>query len=322
MRKFKVYVTGIAAFVEDYRRVVAINASHPQVLTITENGVPRQVTIPAHFPYIRVPEKQVDDDTAQRMPHFQDWNVVAAKGALPPDDDHSLQSATIRQTLMKFLHGQEVVLPDSPTPLSNDEAALGTSPTPSNGNKNSVLWLPSLQSLGAKATKIDQKHIVKNPDPNVVAAYIRFPKGRMTTAVASDFQFVSVSLDGSTLAPLNRVVAQLLLCEMDVPDTPFTVICRSYNGDSDFPITFKAGVQQPWMVFACTSLEDALQLPAVEEKFGIDFHFRLIYGLLEGNVKDGDIALPKSILPAPGAKPLGAGKCIPPHVGGGATAGA
>lgn|GEM_PF-4903036 len=319
MRELSVYVTGIAAFVEDYRRVVAVDASHPVTMTVAgERGQSNQVTVPGHFPYLRMPFDHIEDPENYAISH--DWDTSAAPGVFPdPEGDN------IQPSLLKFLHYQEVVLPDSTTPASVDMTPLNATGLPiKNQDDASVLWLPTMESLGTPARTIDPKHVVANPTE--IAAYIRFPNGRMTTAFPTQFKFVSVSAaDGKAAGTLNRAVAQLVVCKMDVPDEAFTVVCRDYQaggGSGDFNVNFKAGMAEPWMVFACTSLEDAFQLPTVDEKFGIDLHFRLVYSLAQGTVTEADIALPKSINPGPGVpRPLGAGKCVPPLFSGGGTGG-
>jgi len=326
MREFSVFVMGIAAFVEDYRRVVAVNASRPMTLTLVkeEGGHSEDVTVPAHFPYVRVPFNHVDVDTQQRFAISQDWDISAAPGAFPSDPGNP--NPMIRQTLVRFLSSHEVILPvESDTPPSVDLTPLNQNGIPIAADRHSALWLPSLDSMGAKKTKIDPVHIVKDPNPDAVAAYIRFPRGRISTATPTDFRFVSVTpVDGKKSGSLNRAVAQLMACKMSVPDGAFVVSCRDYRAVGALPpfeIKYKAGIANPWMVFASTSLEDALQLPSVEEQFGIDHHFRLVYGLAEGPVGADDIALPKSITPESGAKPLGTGRCVPPLLKGGSTGG-
>jgi hypothetical protein len=330
MRDFSVFVTGIAAFVGDYRRVLAVDAARPTTMNVTdENGKTSEVTVPAHFPYLRLPTQHIDDATASAIAIGQDWDVSAAPGAFPPDGGPNPFN---RSTLVQFLHFHEVVLPDSESPADVDMTPLNANGIPIVDQKEgqpppdatSALWLPSMNNLGTPKKRIDSKHITANPVE--IAAYIRFPKGRVSTASATNFKFVSVSpADGKAAGPFNRAVAQLMVCTMKVPDEAFTVKCRDYrtNDQKSFDINFKAGIPQPWMVFACTSLEDALQLPSVEEKFGVDYHFRLVYNLAEGTVTDADVALPKSISPPEvGAdEPLGAGRCVPPLFDGGETGG-
>ena len=309
MRNFHVFVTGIAGFVEDFRRVVAVSAPQPRRMRIVESGVRRDVLIPPHFPYLRIPLDHADADTQARMRILQDWNVSAATGAFPPFNENP-----IRQTLVKFLHSQEVILPDSETP-----AALNANDILQ--DDRSALWLPTLSTLGAQAATIDPKHITKDPDPNVVSAYLRFPKGLIETAKVSEFKFGSISLDGHAAGTLNRALPVLMVCTMSIPNDAFTVVCRSYQGEADFEIGFLADKDDPWMVFVCSSLEDALQLPSTEPKFGTDFHFGLAYDLVQGPITEEDVALPKSSALAPDVKPLGAGKCIPPRFLGGSTGG-
>jgi hypothetical protein len=328
MRTFSVFVTGIAAFVGDYRRVVAVDAPQPVTMKATgENGQSKDVTIPAHFPYLRLPSKHIDD-TANQLKIAQTWDVTAAPGAFPPDDDNDPQSLT-RSTFIQFLHFHEVKMPDgSTTPPTVDMTPLNADGIPIIDQKlnapppdaTSALWLPSMESLGTPKKKIDPKHITANPAE--VAAYIRFPKGRISTAKATNFKFVAVSPDGQPAGSLNRAVAQLMVCTVDVPNGPFTVTCRHYGEDGkDIDINFKGDVPNPWMLFACTSLEDAFQLTAVKKDFGVDFHFRLVYRLAEGPHDDGGITLPKSISPGQGGKPLGGGGCVPPLFAGGETGG-
>jgi hypothetical protein len=315
-RPFQVFVTGIAGFVEDYRRVVAVNAPQPRSMKITEAGSQREIVIPAHFPYLRVPFDYVDEESKKRM-ITHDWNVSAALGVFPPFD-----TSLTRKTLVQFLRSREVVLPDSETEPSVDETELrGRMPSEDAGDETSALWLPTLSSLGASATMIDPKHVVEDPDPNFVAAYIRFPSGVIETARTSDYKFGATSLDGHASGTLNQAVALLMVCTMDVPDDAFDVTCRSYQGQEDIVITFSGNMPNPWMVFVCSSLEDAFQLPTNEDKYGTDFHFRLVYELVQGPFTNADIALPKSIAPPPGGRPLGAGKCVPPRFGGGGTGG-
>jgi len=334
MRTFSVFVTGIAAFVGDYRRVVAVDAPLPVTMKGTdENGQSKDVTIPAHFPYLRVPTRHIEDASAKKISIKQDWDVSAAPDAFPSDGDP--QSLT-RSTFVQFLHFHEIVLPQSGTPATVDLKPLnnqgipivdeGTGEPPAPGtpppDATSALWLPSMETLGTPKKTIDPKHITANPTE--IAAYVRFPNGRISTAAASRFRFVSVSpVDGKAVGPLNRAVAQLMVCTMEIPDDAFTITCRDYrtNAAKNISIDFKAGVKDPWMLFACTSLEDAFQHPSVEKTFGVDFHFRLVYRLADGAPTDADIVLPKSIPPAPGAKPLGGGGCVPPLFAGGETGG-
>jgi hypothetical protein len=326
MREFSVYITGIMSFVEDYRRAVAVNASRPIAMTVSKGpGLSENVTVPAHFPYVRIPINYLDDTMLSRFAIAHDWDISAAPGVFPiqnPDDPESV----IRQTVLKFLHFHEVVLPASDTPPSVDDTPLNDTGIPDHDTDGaSIGWLASMESLGTPAKTIDPRHVVK--DPLDVAAYIRFPQGEISTAVATNFKFVSVSaFDGRLMGTLHQAVAQLLVCTLEVPDDEFTVSCRDYrSGDvGDFDITFRAGVPEPWMVFACTSLDDAFQLPSVDEKYGTDTHFRLVYGLAKGIVTDVDIALPKSLTPAPNsgpARPLGSGHCIPIGFTGGAAGG-
>lgn len=321
MREFSVFVTGIAAFTGDFRRVLAVNAPQPVTMHVAdENGKSHEITVPAHFPYLRLPTQYVDENTAAAIAIGQDWDVAAAPGAFPPDVGGNQMT---RSTLVKFLHFHEVVLPDSATPPSVDQTPLNQDGLPIIDQKDgepqpdatSARWLPPMSSLGTPKTKIDPKHLTA--DPKEIAAYVHFPKGRVSTAAATNFKFVSVkTADGKQTGSLNRAVAQLMVCRMSVPDEEFVVKCRDYatNGAKSLDIKFKAGMQKPWMVFACTSLEDALQLPSVEDKFGIDYHFRLVYGLAEGVVKAGDVALPKSVSPpnVGAGQPLGGGRCVPP----------
>jgi hypothetical protein len=325
MREFSVYTTGITSLVEDYRRAVAINAPRPITMTVSKGpGQSENVTVPAHLPYVRVPINHLDDTTLSQFTISHDWDVSVAPGVFP-NQDIANPNSLIRPTVVKFLHFHEVVLPPSDTPPSVDDTPLNNTGIPSDKDRTSIHWLASMKSLGTPATTIDPRHVVK--DPVDVAAYLRFPQGRISTAFATNFKCVSVSaLDGKLVGTLHQAVAQLIVCKLNVPDEEFTVLCRDYgSGDAgDFEITFKAGVPDPWMVFACTSLDDAFQLPSVEEKFGTDMHFRLVYGLAAGAVPDDYIALPKSINPAPnggGPRPLGSGHCIPPGWSGGSTGG-
>jgi hypothetical protein len=315
-RTFRVFVTGIAGFVEDYRRVVAVNSPRPRSIRIIDGGIQREVTIPAHVPHLRVPVDYVTEKTKKDIPITHDWNITAAQGAFPPFEDLS----PTRKTLVQFLHSREVELPPSDTEPDVDDTELGGSmPSEAKKDETSALWLPTLSSLGARATTIDPKHVVRDPDPNFVAAYMRFPNGVIETAQTSDFRFGATSLDGHASGTLNRAVALLMVCTMEVPNEAFEVTCRSYQGEAPIIITFIKEKPDPWMVFVCSSLEDAFQLPSVEEKYGTDFHFRLGYELVQGPFTDADIALPKSI--APSGKPLGAGKCVPLRFAGGSTAG-
>jgi hypothetical protein len=315
-RTFRVFVTGIAGFVEDYRRVVAVNAPQPRLMKFTEGGMQREIVIPAHFPHLRVPFDYVDEESKKRM-ITHEWNVSAALGVFPPFDDLSFK----RKTLVQFLRSREVVLPDSDTEASVDETELGDI-KPSEDDETSALWLPTLSSLGATATTIDPKHVVENPDPNFVAAYIRFPNGLIEAAQISEFRFGATSLEGHASGTLNRNVAILMVCSIEVPDHSFDVTCRSFQGDpNDIVITFIEDKLDPWMVFVCSSLEDAFQLPTNEDKYGTDFHLRLVYELVQGPFTDADVALMKSIVPPPTGKPLGAGKCVPPRFDGGSTGG-
>jgi hypothetical protein len=314
MRELSVYVTGIAAFVEDYRRVMAVNAIQPTAVKVAG----RQVTVPAHFPYVRIPRDHVAEPESS-ISH--EWNTMAVPG---------LFADPRQKTFVRFLHFHEVVLPDTdPDQPSLDETPINATGLPvmeqeENGlpeDHSSVLWLAPMEKL-TKASTIDPRHVVKNPGVDV-AAYIRFPKGRISTAAPTPFRFVAVKeADGKTTGQLNQAVAQLMVCKMKVPDDAFEVKCRDYrnNGANDFTIQFKGGVADPWMVFACTSLEDALQLPSAGVDFGVDTHFRLVYRLVAA-LKEDDVVLPKSIPPAPNAKPLGGGGCVPPRLKGGSTGG-
>lgn len=320
MREFSVYTTGITAFVEDYRRAIAVNAPRPITMTVSKGlGQSETLTVPAHFPYVRVPIKHLDDTTLTRGFRIShDWDVGDAAGAFPPETEGATTS--VLHTVIKFLNFHEVILPESASPAKIDDT-----PLPNDKNETSVHWLASMNSLGTTATKIDPRHVVK--DPVDVAAYVRFPHGTISTAFVTQFKCVSVSaLDGKLAGTLNRRVAQLLVCKMQVPDTEFKVEFRNYAGNpgENFKITFKAREPDPWMVFACTSLDDAFQLPTVEETFGTDTHFRLVYGLAGESVTDANVALPKSINPSPNgekAKPLGTPRCIPPGFSGGSTGG-
>ncbi|HYI11552.1 MAG TPA: hypothetical protein VEK57_21020 [Thermoanaerobaculia bacterium] len=323
MREFSVFVTGIAAFVEDYRRALAVHAPRPVSVKIREGRRHSDyATIPAHFAHVRVPLNDVDAATQTLFPIMHDWNVAEVPGVFRADNP-PLANDMVRQTLVKFLRFQEVILPDSETPATLDEAALTATGIPTPADKTSVRWLASMESLGTTAKTIDPRHIVENPTD--VAAYIRFPNGRISTAFAPQFKFVSVNaLDAKPAGILDQAVAQLVVCRFDVSGAAFTVKCRGYNGGDSFDITFKEGVAEPWMVFACTSLEDALQLRLDGDKFGVDLHFQLVYALAEGQVSDAEVALPKSIDPAPGigeGKPLGAGGCVPIRFSGGSTGG-
>jgi len=136
MRELSVYVTGIAAFVEDYRRVVAVDASHPITMTVAgERGQSNQVTVPGHFPYLRMPFDHIEDPENYAISH--DWDTSAAPGVFPdPEGDN------IQPSLLKFLHYQEVVLPDSTTPASVDMTPLNATGLPiKNQDDASVLEL-------------------------------------------------------------------------------------------------------------------------------------------------------------------------------------
>src|ERR1051325_946080 len=305
MREFSVYTTGIIAFVEDYRRAVAVNAPRSVAMTVSNGpGRSEDITIPAHFPYIRIPINHLDDTTLAQFRIVHDWNVSGATTIFPITDPDN-PGSQLRQTVVQFLNFQEVVLSASNTPASIDNTPLNIP-----NNDHSVQWLVRMEELGTTADTIDPRHVVK--DPLDVAAYIRFPSGAVSTALTTKtFKCVSVNiLDGKLAGTLQRAVAQLLVCKFEVPDEEFTVRCRDYRPgpDPDFEIVFKADVPNPWMVFASTSLDDAFQLPSVEPKYGTDTHFRHLYGLAPGVVTDADIALPKSLEPAPHAgmgRPLG-----------------
>lgn len=319
MRELSVFVTGIAAFVEDYRRVLAVDAPDPVRMTVgSGRGETSDVVIPAHFPYVRVPLGHVDDVTLQQFRITQDWDVSVAPDQFPPDNAQT--SHLIRQTVVRFLRYHEVVLPDSDTAPTVDLKALNATKLPTGADKTSLEWVTSMTELGTTAVRIDPRHVTANPTD--VAAYVRFPKGHISTAFVTKFKFVSVNaVDAKPSGSLDQAVAQLIVCTINVPDDAFTVTCRGYNGASDFNIVFKAGVAKPWMVFACTSLEDALQLRP--PMFGLDHHFRLVYKLADSTVRATDIALPKSIQPANvgPARPLGEGGCVPPRFSGGSTGG-
>lgn len=333
MRKLSVYVTGIPAFVEDYRRAIAVNALTPTTVQVgQECGHVEDVTIPAHFPSVRVPFNHIEDP--QNYPTGHDWNVAAAPGVFPPDDPAN-PTSPVRSTLIKFLRFQEVELPPSTTPASIDNTPLNATGIPvdvqvANGpapDASSLLWLAPMSSLGTSATAIDPRHVVKNPSEDV-AAYIRFPYGKMSTAVATRFKFVAVTaVNGTQTGTLDRAVAQLVVCQLDVPDDAFSVWCRDYlptGGAGHFQIRFKRDIPDPWLVFSCTSLEDTFQLPMGEETLRTDFHFRLVYRLAAGRVAAQDIALPQAVNPAAHLgvpRPLGAGGCVPPVYGGGGTGG-
>lgn len=317
MRELSIYVTGIAAFVEDYRRAIAVNALQPAAMEVEG----KLVTVPAHFPYVRLPFDQIVDPENYSISH--DWSTSAAPGIFPN---------VIEPTLVKFLRFHEVILPDSKTPPTIDDTPLNATRIPIRTatpggppvDDTSVLWLAPMEFLTSAST-IDPQHVVENPG-EAVAAYVRFPKGRISTASPTSFKFVSVSAaDGTPAGQLDQAVAQLMVCRLSVPEEAFTVLCRDYRdgGKNDFAINFTAGAQNIWMVFACTSLEDALQLPSVEDQFGVDTHFTLVYRLAQ-SVKDDDVVLPKSLIPQENVgdpKPLGAGRCVPPRFKGGSTGG-
>src|SRR5689334_12100263 len=117
MSTFSVYVTGISSFVGDYRRAIAVDIPQPIKMEVSNgSGKKTEVTVPAHFPYVRVPLTYVAEDTLGRMSIAQDWDISAAPvfaQDIPPNP-----RPAIRQTLLKFLHFQEVILPPSETPPS------------------------------------------------------------------------------------------------------------------------------------------------------------------------------------------------------------
>lgn len=318
MRELSVFVTGISAFVEDFRRVVAVNAPEPVSMKVAgEKGRSTFVTIPAHLPYLRVPLNQVDTATQGRFKILHDWDVSLVPKAFPADGPNLL----IRQTLVRFLKFYEVELPASDTEPDVNLTELNPTRLPTAADEQSLRWLTPMTSLGTSAVRIDPRHVER--DPVDVAAYVRFPKGRISSAFVTNFKFESVTAaDAKPAGNLDQAAAQLVVCRMNVPDEALTdgklrVNCRGYNGAADFQIDFLPEVEKPWMVFACTSLEDAFQL-RTERMFGVDHHFRLVYKLAEQDVRDTDIALPKSVPPPVGAgKPLGEGGCVPPVFSGG-----
>jgi hypothetical protein len=221
-------------------------------------------------------------------------------------------------TSILFLDHHEVVLPPSTDVLKPNLAPRGIPPVST--EPSSLNWVVDMAELGANATI--SPDLLDDFDPgDRVAAFVRFKSGTLMSR-AVGFEFNAVGLDSLTtpVGSLNRPVAQLIQCDVNVPD-PVVVKCRYYGktpSSASLGITFKPGIQNPWLVVGLSALEDILQLSTIDHGDGTpapDYHFSLLYGLtgnmsVAGLIANSQIVLPLGRTPA-GTRELGAPKCVP-----------
>jgi hypothetical protein len=317
MPKLTVFLTGIVGFTPDFTRALMVNAPHASVLTVPPDsqGKERQpVPIPGHAAYVRYPTELVDKVGGLQVPVRHNWDTL---GKFFPGGD------PIVPTSLLFLDHHEVVLPVSSDPFQRDLAPINNSllPVLSNGPA-SLNWVVGMGELGngsANVFKIDQSLLNDVKPGDDVAAFVRLRNGRVSSG-AADFQFQAVkpSDPQKSLGTLNRSVAQMVRCDLNVTTDPIVIKCRHYGSSQEtatsarnLAIRFKPGVVNPWIVAGLSSLEDLFQLSTVDKENGQpDYHFRLLYRLAETKVDDKDVILPFGNVPS-NDRELGAPRCVP-----------
>lgn len=301
MPKLSIFVTGVCGFMEDFRRVVLVNATRATLFTV---NMARQEVIPPHYAFLRFATEQVEQISgAKSLTHR--WDVLATP--IPTD------SATINTEVLFLDHHRIVTPPAQNSAFNPNKTPVDEFGVPPNKADESLEWVLKMSQL-LPGSEVPNTLFLTDSPGEEVAAFATFAVGDVVNAYAPLYQFLGTNAASmGVVGNLNRSLSQMVRYDLEVAD-PIVVRCPVFADGPKrrpFDVTFKQGLENPWMILGLSALDDILQLSTVDRGEGRpDFHSRLLYRMSKTLYSDFDVVLPQGE-PQPPTAEIGVPRCIP-----------
>lgn len=307
MPTLSIFVTGVCGFMEDFKRVVLVNATQPSLFTVNSD---RQVVVPPHYAFLRFATDQVDVVAgAKSLKHA--WDVLATPIPM-------MHTGTI-STEVLFLDHHRVVPPAAQnTTFNPNKDLIEEIGIPQTTGDESLEWVLRMSQLLPGSQVPNPDYLTDKPGESI-AAFATFAVGDVVNAYAPLYQFLGTNaISMGIVGRLNRSLSQMVRYDLQVAD-PIVIQCPLFAEGpkrAPFYVSFKTGLTNPWMILGLSALDDILQLTTVDSGEGSpDFHSRLLYRMSKTLYGDFDVILPQGE-PQPPTAEIGVPRCVPALFGG------